>query len=133
MLSSQEDQRERRETLRNDQRVREQSGTLHQHGQASANDLAGGRWSGMGAYVVGSKPDVASAYPAASAAHQIQLPDEEPTGYRIDTIDAPSLAVEPVGSPLSSETVAAQRKSQMSSSSLQVDGVRTERPPWRRL
>jgi hypothetical protein len=38
------------------------------------------------ATVIGSKSGVASAYPAASAAHQIQLPNEEPLGYRIDAM-----------------------------------------------
>src|SRR5262249_46710838 len=38
------------------------------------------------ATVIGSKPDVATAYPAASSAHQTELPAEEPLGYRIDAM-----------------------------------------------
>jgi hypothetical protein len=160
MLSSQEEQIERREVQRNDQLVR-QGSTFHQHGIASASDLAGGRWSGQGAaYVVGSRADIASAYPAASSAHQIQLPDELPTGYRIDDMEPleqpPALPVaqgnlgEPtsdaapspiplgdverrdVGSPLSPDNLAAQGKSQMSSAGKPAD-VRPERSPVRRF
>jgi hypothetical protein len=83
MLSSQEDQIERRRVLANDQRVREQQG-----GSAYIDHYmqeAGGRFSAhAAATVVGSKPDVASAYPPAAAHQADPCGPEPPTGYRID-------------------------------------------------
>jgi hypothetical protein len=83
MLESQIDQAERKRVLDNDRRVKEQQqgSTFLEHTHSDA----GGRFAQIGAaYVIGSKPDVASAYPAAATAHQIQLPNELPTGERID-------------------------------------------------
>jgi hypothetical protein len=99
MLSRQEEDRERRETLLNDQRVREQGGTMHAFAEAEAGTPRG-RFSAVETtYVVGSKADVASAYSAASSAHQTELPPEPPTGYRIDELDpgpfSPASALEP--------------------------------------
>jgi hypothetical protein len=75
MLSSQEEQREREETLRNDldvkrqQAQREQSGTFFSHAEAAANDTAGGRFASVNvATVVGAEP--AMKYP--------QLPSSSP-------------------------------------------------------
>jgi hypothetical protein len=82
MLSSQEEQHERRAVQANDARVKEQSrtGTFMSHAQADAE--IPGRFAAISnAFVVGSKPDIAGAYPAASFAHQTQLPDEEPLGF----------------------------------------------------
>jgi hypothetical protein len=93
MLSSEEDQRVRRETLRNDQRVREQQRSSTFFHQTHIDD-AGGRFAAVNAAtVVGSNPEVASAYPAASAAHQTELPPEMPLGYRIDELEPSSSAV----------------------------------------
>jgi hypothetical protein len=156
MLSRQEEERERREVLANDRRVREQgqAGTFLSHTHSDA----GGRFAAVGAAtVIGSKADVAAAYPAASAAHQTELPPENPLGYSVEAMTEPSLEqpssftaqatgeptapsstipliddVERVGSPLSPEPMAAQRMSQMSSSSARADDVRTGRPPHRR-
>src|SRR5262245_7087545 len=92
MLSKHEDQHERRETLRNDLSVRqqEQGSTMHAHAQADA-ETPRGRFSAVSAAtVIGSKSDVAGAYPAAAAAHQTEVPPEPPLGYRID-------AMEPLG------------------------------------
>jgi hypothetical protein len=92
MLSSQEDQHERRETLRNDLKVRreqeesrrtfapdqslpKQATTFHQHAIADA-DTPRGRFSAVSAaYVVGST--AVPAYPAA-AAHQFDPCGPEP-------------------------------------------------------
>jgi hypothetical protein len=98
MLSKQEEEQERREVLENDRKVREQhrGSTYHQYGLAQADELSGGRFGALGTpTVTGATP--IPRYPAASAAHQIQLPDESPTGYDInempplDSIPEPSL------------------------------------------
>jgi hypothetical protein len=80
MLSRQEEEQERRETLENDLRVlRERGSTFHQHAQSQASDLAQGRFAATGApRVVGSTPSPASQYPAASAALQSDPVGVEP-------------------------------------------------------
>ena len=159
MLSRQEEERERRAVLQNDQLVQaerrrvfapnlpRQSSTLHQHAIADA-DTPRGRFSAVSAaYVVGSTPTPATAYPAASA-HPV--PDEPPLGYRIDampdlepsalsscsaeqtgptSVDAPSPLAGQRGVGSFSSEMVAQRMSQMASSSSQGDDVRVERPP----
>jgi hypothetical protein len=75
-------------------------GTFHQHAVAQSLDTAGGRFgAAMGApTVIGAKPSVASQYPAASSAHQVELPREEPLGFAIDQMpiepsaEAPSVS-----------------------------------------
>jgi hypothetical protein len=161
--SDQEDQAEKRRALLNDARIRDQSrngdtGTFLSHTHI---DDAGGRFAAVNAAkVVGQSPGIAAQYPAASAAHQTELPPEEPLGYRIDAMpgdetstvppsiveatsdpaNAPSgdggpatssggLVSERAGSSPFSATMAAQGMSQMSSSSTQLDDVRSERPP----
>ena len=95
MLSKQEEEQERRETLENDRKVLERGSTFHQHAQAAANDLGGGRFAGVNpTTVVGSEPAIK--YPAASSTWQIQLPDEPPLGF-----DNPALE-NPTGVPASS-------------------------------
>src|SRR6516162_10947870 len=91
MLSKQEEEQERREVLENDRKVLEQRGsTYHQHGVAQADEINQGRFAATGApRVVGSTPNPASQYPAASAAHQTELPPEQPLGYSVD--DMPGL------------------------------------------
>jgi hypothetical protein len=88
MLSKQEEEQERRATLENDRRVREQQSqgtTMFQHAQAHAGELSGGRFAAIGApRVVGSTPNPSAQYPAASAAHQTELPPEPALGYPID-------------------------------------------------
>ena len=50
-------------------------------------DDTGGRFAQVNAAkVVGQSPAIAAAYPAASAAHQTELPPEQPLGYRIDAM-----------------------------------------------
>src|SRR5262252_1499224 len=87
MREDQIDQAERRATLENDRRVREQSkngdtGTFLSHTHI---DDAGGRFSAVNAAkIVGQSPAIAAAYPAASAAHQTELPPEPSLGFSID-------------------------------------------------
>jgi hypothetical protein len=98
MLSRQEEEQERREVLENDRLLREQqkASTFHQHAQAQALDTAGGRFAATGApRVVGSTPNPSLQYPAASAAHQTELPREPSLGYSVDQLDpleSPSFA-----------------------------------------
>jgi hypothetical protein len=97
MLERQHDQAERVETLRNDLRVR-QGSTFFAHAQADAQ-LPGRFSSVANAFIVGSTPDVAASYPAASAAHQTELPPEEPLGFEINAMPEPgplSLLAPPV-------------------------------------
>src|SRR5262249_40164536 len=106
MLTDQEEQAEKRRTLLNDARVREQSnsgdtGTFLSHTHI---DDAGGRFAAVNAAkIVGQLPTIAAGYPAASAAHQTELPPEGPLGYSIDAMpgDEPSTAppVEATGDP----------------------------------
>jgi len=96
MLESQIDQHERREVQRNDQLVRrQQGGTFHQHAVADAATPHGRFTQVNAATVVGAT--AVPQYPAASSAHQIQLPDEPPLG-----LDNPAL--EPVASPSAQAT-----------------------------
>jgi hypothetical protein len=104
MREDQIDQAERLATLENDRKVLEQRGsTFHQHAQSQAAELSGGRFAAVGApRVVGSTAGVASQYPAASAAHQTELPPEQPLGIDINAMpgDEPSAelsAVEQLG------------------------------------
>jgi hypothetical protein len=91
MLSKQEEEQERRETLENDLRVlRERGSTFQQHAQAQANELSGGRFAATGSpRVVGSVANASSQYPAASSEVQTELPPEQPLGYSVD--DMPGL------------------------------------------
>jgi hypothetical protein len=93
MLSSQEEEAERKAVLENDlqvlrqqqQKQQEQAGTFFSHAQAAANDTAGGRFAAVNAAkVVGQSPAIAASYPAASAAHQTELPPEPSLGFSID-------------------------------------------------
>jgi hypothetical protein len=109
MLSRQEEEAERRATLENDRLVREQQqrgSTFHQHAQAQADELSQGRFAATGApRVIGATPSPAAQYPAASAAHQTELPPEQPLGYRVDampgddSLEAPSFAQGQLGAP----------------------------------
>ena len=86
MLSDQEEQAEKRRVLLQDVDVRrrqqEQSGTFLSHTHI---DDAGGRFSAVNAAkVVGQSPAIAASYPAASAAHQTELPPEPSLGFSID-------------------------------------------------
>ena len=87
MLSRQEEEAERRATLENDLKVLEQQrgSTFHQHGVSQASELSGGRFAATGSpRVIGSTASVAAQYPAASGAHQTELPLEPPLGYSIE-------------------------------------------------
>jgi hypothetical protein len=83
MLEKQIDQAERRETLINDAKVREQqnSGTFLSH---THSDL-GGRYSGVGAQtIVGAEPT--TRYPAASAHQHDPCGTEPPLGYSVSEL-----------------------------------------------
>src|SRR6516164_5599144 len=91
-----------------DTRVREQSrngdtGTFLSHTHI---DDAGGRFAAVNAAkVVGQSPGIAAAYPAASAAHQTELPPEEPLGYRVDAmpeLESPT-GVPPISQPVATD------------------------------
>jgi hypothetical protein len=83
MLSSQEEQEERRRVFVQDQSLR--SSTLHQHAQADAATPMGRFSAVSAAYVVGST--ATPNYPAASAPFQCDpVPDEPPLG-----LDNPAL------------------------------------------
>jgi hypothetical protein len=100
LLSKQEEELERREVLGNDRRVREQqSSTFHQHAQAQADEINQGRFAATGVpNVIGAKPTPASQYPAASSAHQTELPPEPPLGYPIGQMPStPPASVEQLG------------------------------------
>jgi hypothetical protein len=90
MLNKQEEDRERRETLLNDQRVREQSGTFLSHTHMDE----GGRFAQVtNAYVVGST--ALPQYPQASAPFQCDpVPDEPPLGLDNPALEPPSVLAE---------------------------------------
>jgi len=82
--SAQDEQHERRRVFAQDQSVRNQGGTMHAFAISDAATPRGRFSEVNAAYVVGSKPTIS--YPAASSAHQTELPPEPPTGYRIDAM-----------------------------------------------
>ena len=98
MTTDQEEQAEKRRTLLNDARVREQSrngdtGTFLSHTHI---DDAGGRFSAVNAAkIVGQSPAIAASYPAASAAHQTELPPEPSLGFSIDELPGLESSVAP--------------------------------------
>jgi hypothetical protein len=95
MTSHSDEQKLRRETADNDRKVREQEpATMHEFAMAEAN-IELGRYSAMGKQnVVASRPDVAAVYPAAAAAHQVQLPIEPSFGVDIDYVEPCGTAAE---------------------------------------
>ena len=117
MLSSQEEQREREEVMRQDadlrrrqqeQVQRESSGTYLSH---THDDLSGGgRFAALGnPTIVGSTE--ATRYPAAAAAYQIQLPDEPPLGFDNPVLEPSAVMLDaeqtdaPAGATSSSESL----------------------------
>jgi hypothetical protein len=96
ILSKQEEQRERYETLINDKRVREQTGTFLSH---THDDLGGGRFAAISnPHVVGST--AVPIYPAAALQHD-PVGLEPPLSYRIDEMPEPEPAPTVVASPSS--------------------------------
>jgi hypothetical protein len=83
--SDQEEQAKKRRVLISDARVRNgDTGTFLSHTHI---DDAGGRFAAVNAAkVVGQSSSIAAAYPAASAAHQTELPPEPPLGFRVDAM-----------------------------------------------
>jgi hypothetical protein len=89
VTEAQREQAQRRATLDNDRKVREQGGTFLSH---THSDL-GGRYSAVGAQtIVGQTPNP---YPAASSSWQIQLPDEPPLGLDNPELEPSFLATSP--------------------------------------
>jgi hypothetical protein len=110
MLSRQEEEAERIETLRNDLLVqqqqkqqREQAGTFFSHAQAAVNDTAGGRYASVSPItVVGADPTLK--YPAAGPHQRDPVGVEPPLGVSVDAMpgDEPSAglsAAEHLGAP----------------------------------
>jgi hypothetical protein len=89
MLSRQEEEAERIATLRNDARVREQAqqGTTFKAFADADAEIPGRFHAVASARVVGSTPNVAAVYPAASAAHQTELPRESSLGYSVNDLE----------------------------------------------
>jgi hypothetical protein len=101
MLSKQEEDQERRETLENDLRVlRERGSTYHQHGVAQADELSQGRFAATGVPSVTGATPVPS-YPAAGAHQADPVGTEPPLGFSVNDL-GPSTdlsAVEQLGAP----------------------------------
>jgi hypothetical protein len=118
VLSKQEEEQERRETLENDRLVREaehrrilrEGTTFHQHAQSAANDMAGGRFAAVnpttvvGAQPLPTYPPLPSSSPWSGA--QPEPGPEKPLGYEISKLTPhelePSMAsssVEDTGAP----------------------------------
>jgi hypothetical protein len=89
-------QAERRRVLANDRKVAEERklSTLLDHANASADDLAGGRFAAITkTTVTGSSPISYPRLPADSPSNQaMMVPDEAPLGFDINAMD-------PVGEP----------------------------------
>jgi len=89
MPTDQEEQAEKRRVLLQDADVRNRSrngdtGTYLSHTHI---DDAGGRFAAVNAAkIVGQLPTIAASYPAASAAHQTELPPEPSLGFSIDAM-----------------------------------------------
>jgi hypothetical protein len=108
MLSRQEEEQERRETLENDRLVREaehrrllrEGTTFHQHAQSAANDTGGGRFASSGApHVTGSSPvPIYPAGPQWTADPGSQVVEPPLSVYENPAIE-PSAAAEATGAP----------------------------------
>jgi hypothetical protein len=88
--SKQNDDKERRESLENDRKVREQQGgTFFQHAVSSADDEAGGRFARVNpTMVVGSTPGPSyPQLPASSPWAHDYVPNEEPLGYSVNDLE----------------------------------------------
>jgi len=97
MTSKAEEQIERKRVLDNERKLLAQSGTTMQ-AFAQADAEIPGRFSQVtSANVIGSKADIAGAYPAAYSAHQVELPPEPPLGFDGFEPSTPSACVEVSG------------------------------------
>ena len=85
------DRVERQAVLENDRKVLEQrGGTFHQHAQAQANELSGGRFAATGSPIVTGSTAIPK-YPAASAPFQSDpVGIEPPLGFSIDEMPNPT-------------------------------------------
>ena len=90
MLTSQEEQEERRRVALQDadlRRQQQQGGTFHAHAQAQADEMSQGRFAAIGSpRVVGSTP--IPIYPQASTPFQSDpVPIEPPLGYSVAQVE----------------------------------------------
>jgi hypothetical protein len=86
MLSRQETQEERRGTLENDRRVREQGSTFSQFAESEASEPRGRFTTHSASTVIGSTPSPASQYPAAFQQHD-PVPDEPSLGQDVNAME----------------------------------------------
>jgi hypothetical protein len=88
MLSKQEEEQERRATLENDRKVREQqrASTFHQHAQAQADEINQGRFRATGVPSVTGATPVPS-YPAAGAHQADPVGTEPPLGFSVSDLE----------------------------------------------
>jgi hypothetical protein len=114
MLSRQEEERERRETLENDrkaleaerQRILREGSTFHQHAQSAANDEAGGRFAAVSpTTVVGAEPAMKYPQLPSSSPWSGAQPEpgiEPPLGFENPAIEtsAVTLGAEQLGAPV---------------------------------
>src|SRR5215472_3351660 len=109
MTTDQEEQAEKRRVMMQDADVRNRSrngdtGTFLSHTHI---DDASGRFAAVNAAkIVGQSSAIAASYPAASAAHQTELPPEPSLGFSIDempglesSMTTPSSSIEATGDP----------------------------------
>jgi hypothetical protein len=150
MLESQIDQEERRRVLDNDRKVRE-GATMHAFAIADASTPRGRFTAEAHSSIVGQSADPWPKMPEGNPWAHDPVPKEEPLGYRIDDMDLPLEPVSPAlpvaqgnsgdapsptplcdvdASPPFPDNMAAQGKSQMSSS---TSRGRSERSPVRRF
>jgi len=105
MTNSDITQKEKREILENDRKVR-QASTYHSVAASSVDDERGGRYAhaGRSTTVVGSSPISYPAQPAQSPWHHDPAPDEPPLGYSVEEME-PVGEVHERGPPASSTSL----------------------------
>jgi hypothetical protein len=148
--SAQDEMADRKRVMAQDASLREQGGTFMSHAEADAATPLGRFTQVNAAKVVGST--AFPQYPAAAPHQHDPCGQEPPLGYRIDDLEPSTVVTDveahggPADAPASSlaflsveragpsSSMAAQGKSQMSSSVRDtVEEVRLERPPYRRF
>jgi hypothetical protein len=88
--SQAKENQERRETLENDRKVREEASTMFDHARSSADDDRGGRFAGVNpTMVVGSTPGpIYPRLPSSSPWHGPDpVPIEPSLGYSVDALE----------------------------------------------
>ena len=131
MLSSQEQQEDRRRTMLNDARVREQTGTMHAFAVSEAATPRGRYSQVTTENVVGARADIASTYGACSPALAVQLPDEPPLGFDNPALEpsmAPPVSSVEVTDPTSADALSPLGRHADVGSFSQTDGSAPEVP-----